>query len=92
LPFGQGKTPGHTSQISARLFFELLRYERVQYKKLKEADEMKSEFINVAAHELRTPIQPILSLVDLIRYDMKCSTHEKSLDIILRNAKALSMQ
>jgi signal transduction histidine kinase len=61
----------------------------VQYKKLKEADEMKSEFINVAAHELRTPIQPILSLVDLIRSDMKGSTHEESLDIILRNAKRL---
>jgi two-component system sensor histidine kinase VicK len=77
------------SVYSARSFFELLWNERVQYKKLKEADEMKSEFINVAAHELRTPIQPILSLVDLIRSDMKGSTHEKSLDIILRNAKRL---
>jgi two-component system, OmpR family, sensor histidine kinase VicK len=77
------------SVYSSRSFFELLWNERVQYEKLKEADEMKSEFINVAAHELRTPIQPILSLVDLIRSDMKGSTHEESLDIILRNAKRL---
>jgi two-component system sensor histidine kinase VicK len=77
------------SVYSARSFFELLWNERVQYKKLKEADEMKSEFINIAAHELRTPIQPILSLVDLIRSDMQGSTHEESLDIILRNAKRL---
>jgi signal transduction histidine kinase len=77
------------SVYSSRSFFELLWNERVQYEKLKEADEMKSEFINVAAHELRTPIQPILSLVDHIRSDMKGSTHEESLDIILRNAKRL---
>jgi two-component system sensor histidine kinase VicK len=77
------------SVYSSRSFFELLWNERVQYEKLKEADEMKSEFINVAAHELRTPIQPILSLVDLIRSDMKGSAHEESLDIILRNAKRL---
>ena len=47
---------------SSRSFFELLWNERVQYEKLKEADEMKSEFINVAAHELRTPIQPLLGI------------------------------
>lgn len=77
------------SVYSARSFFELLWNERVQYEKLKEADEMKSEFINVAAHELRTPIQPILSLVGLIRSDLESSIHKESLDIIMRNAKRL---
>ena len=28
-------------------------------------DKMQKEFINVAAHELKTPIQPILSLTDV---------------------------
>lgn len=32
---------------------------------LHEADKMKDEFINVAAHELRTPIQPILTYGEL---------------------------
>lgn len=32
---------------------------------LKEKDKMKDEFISVASHELRTPIQPILSYTDL---------------------------
>jgi signal transduction histidine kinase len=61
----------------------------VQYEKLREADEMKSEFINVAAHELRTPVQPILTLVDLIRSNMRGSKYEESLNIILRNARRL---
>jgi signal transduction histidine kinase len=29
---------------------------------------MQQEFINVAAHELGTPIQPILGLADILRY------------------------
>jgi signal transduction histidine kinase len=37
-----------------------------QYKKVKESEKMKEEFINIAAHELRTPIQPILGLTDIL--------------------------
>ena len=44
---------------------------RIQYEKLKEADNMKNEFINVAAHELRTPIQPILGLTEILRSKIK---------------------
>jgi signal transduction histidine kinase len=40
---------------------------RVQYDKLKESERIKDEFINTAAHELRTPIQPILGLIDIVR-------------------------
>lgn len=77
------------SVYSSRSFFELLWNERLQYEKLKEADEMKSEFINLLAHELRTPIQPILSMIDIIRSDMTDSNHKELLDTILRNAKRL---
>lgn len=77
------------SVYSSRSFFELLWNERLQYEKLKEADEMKSEVINLLAHELRTPIQPILSMIDIIRSDMKDSNHKELLDTILRNAKRL---
>jgi signal transduction histidine kinase len=34
---------------------------------LKIHDKMQKEFINVAAHELRTPIQPIISSVGVLR-------------------------
>ena len=35
---------------------------------LKYRDKLKDEFINVAAHELRTPIQPILGLTEYLHF------------------------
>ena len=53
-------------------------------------DKAQKEFINVAAHELRTPIQPILGLSQILR-SMKRddSEHDEFLDAIIRNAKRL---
>jgi signal transduction histidine kinase len=39
----------------------------VSNEQLKERELMQNEFINIAAHEMRTPIQPILGLSDVIR-------------------------
>jgi signal transduction histidine kinase len=52
-------------------------------------DKMQQEFINVAAHELRTPIQPILSLTQILHSKISDSQQQESLDIIIRNAKRL---
>jgi signal transduction histidine kinase len=38
----------------------------VTNEQLGERDRMQNEFINIAAHEMRTPIQPILGLSDII--------------------------
>jgi signal transduction histidine kinase len=54
---------------------------------LKDRDEMQREFINVAAHELRTPIQPILGLADVLRSQIKDKGQLELLDVILRNVK-----
>ena len=62
---------------------------RVQYEKLKESDNMKNEFINVAAHELRTPIQPILTLTEVLRSKISNTEQQELSDVILRNAKRL---
>lgn len=63
---------------------------------LKLKDRLKDEFINVAAHELRTPIQPILGLCEILRSKIKKgstsnprSEEEQLLDIIVKNAKRL---
>ena len=56
---------------------------------LKVHDRMQKEFINVAAHELRTPIQPILSLTEALRSDVTSSEGQEMLNIIIRNAERL---
>jgi signal transduction histidine kinase len=61
---------------------------RFQYEKLKESDRMKDEFVNIAAHELRTPIQPILGLSEILRPKVNEEDSEY-VDVIVRNAKRL---
>jgi signal transduction histidine kinase len=61
----------------------------IQYQKVKESEKMKTEFINIAAHELRTPIQPILGLSDIIYSKVKDEELHELLEIIMRNAKRL---
>jgi signal transduction histidine kinase len=58
---------------------------------LKIHDKMQEEFINIAAHELRTPIQPILGLSQIIQYESKDIKQRELLDIIIRNAKRLQV-
>src|SRR5205807_1567887 len=43
---------------------------------LKVHDKMQQEFINVAAHELRTPIQPIIVLVEMLRSNQELQESE----------------
>jgi two-component system, OmpR family, sensor histidine kinase VicK len=80
---------------SSIAFFELLWNENIQYEKLreyerlKEVQKMKDEFINIAAHELRTPIQPILGLSEVLQSKIKDTKQLELLDTIARNAKRL---
>ena len=63
------------------------------YDKLKISDKMQSEFIDAAAHELRTPIQPIISSVGIIRsrtQNLDMHKIEDSLNMITRNAERLN--
>jgi two-component system sensor histidine kinase VicK len=65
------------------------------YEQLKTHGKMQKEFINIAAHELRTPIQPILGLTGELlrsnnsRHRRSAAEQDELLDVIMRNAKRL---
>jgi two-component system, OmpR family, sensor histidine kinase VicK len=51
--------------------------------------KMQNEFINIAAHELRTPLQPILGLSDSLRHKTTDPEQNELANVIFRNAKRL---
>jgi signal transduction histidine kinase len=69
--------------------FENLWKQTELYERLQEIDKLKDEFINIAAHELRTPIQPIIGLSGILRSQIKDSKQQELLDVIVRSAKRL---
>ena len=56
---------------------------------LERNNKLQKEFINIAAHELRTPIQPILGLSEIVVKENKDKELDKYLEVIFRNAKRL---
>ncbi len=56
---------------------------------LKSQDKIQKEFINIAAHELKTPIQPIFGLTEVLRSQIKDVQQHEILEITIRNAKRL---
>jgi signal transduction histidine kinase len=56
---------------------------------LKVRDKMQKEFINIASHELRTPIQPILGLIEILHSKIKDTQQRDLLEAVIRNAKRL---
>jgi signal transduction histidine kinase len=76
--------------LSYASIFESLWAQTELYEQLKVHDKMQREFIDIAAHELRTPIQPILGLSQVLQFRLKNSReHQELLDTIVRNAKRL---
>ena len=76
---------------SFKSFFELLWNERILNEELKNMETMQQEFISIAAHELRNPIQPILGLSAILRSKAEgdIKQYRELLDVIHRNAKKL---
>jgi signal transduction histidine kinase len=58
-------------------------------KQLNMRDKAQQEFINVAAHELRTPIQPIIALSDVLLHKIRDGENREIIDVIFRSAKRL---
>jgi two-component system, OmpR family, sensor histidine kinase VicK len=81
--------------------FESFWRETDLYERAREADRLKDEFINIAAHELRNPLSPILGSADLAIEDIRklkegkgddvtLDSLEENVHIIARNASKLN--
>ena len=90
--FIEGKT---TALSYASIFDNLWRqtelYEEIKkaYEKLQIHEKMLKEFTEIAAHELRTPIQPILGFTQHLRDKVTDKEQADYLEIIGRNTKRL---
>ena len=56
---------------------------------LKMHDKMQKEFLGIAAHELRTPIQPILGLSKIVKDKIKDKDLKDLLGIVIKNTNRL---
>ncbi|MEP0825864.1 MAG: sensor histidine kinase [Nitrososphaera sp.] len=61
---------------------------RDTYERLTEQDKMKDEFINIAAHELRTPVLPIILSAEGLAEEI--GSNNSKIEIILRNARRIN--
>lgn len=78
-----------TERIEAQRTLEQLK----ELERLKEMDRFKTQFLNVAAHELSTPLTPIRLQLAILRRNVEASAlprEMRSLDILDRNVGRLS--
>jgi K+-sensing histidine kinase KdpD len=69
--------------------FESLWKQTQLYEELKSNEKMQKEFINIAAHELRTPMQAILGYAELIQRQDSNVNKDEALSKIVKNAERL---
>jgi two-component system, OmpR family, sensor histidine kinase VicK len=77
--------------LSYASIFEVLYNQSILFGQMKEEENVKNEFINIAAHELRTPIMPILNGLEILEEKLgdKKNKFRREIDIITRNASRL---
>lgn len=78
-----------STAMSYASIFDSLWKQTEMYEKLQIHDKMQKEFINMAAHELRTPIQPILGITRIVREKIENKEQKNLLDTVIRNAERL---
>ncbi|HEX7275532.1 MAG TPA: histidine kinase dimerization/phospho-acceptor domain-containing protein, partial [Nitrososphaeraceae archaeon] len=59
------------------------------FEKMKEVELLEKDFVNIAAHELRNPIQPIIGFSELLYSKIDNHEHRRLLDEVILNAKIL---
>ncbi|CAN5833913.1 hypothetical protein BH23THE1_BH23THE1_24850 [soil metagenome] len=88
----------NSSQISksyASIFDTLWDYARMfnllekSYEQLKTHDKMQGEFMNIIAHELRTPLQSILGLTEIVQNHTREKESRELLETVTENGARL---
>ena len=64
---------------------------RQLYEHLKVQEQEQKEFIDIAAHEFKNPLQPILFLSEILRDHVADNRSQQLLEVIIRNAKRLQL-
>lgn len=59
------------------------------FERMKEVELLQKDFVNIAAHELRNPIQPIIGFSELLYSKIDNQEHRRLLDEVILNAKRL---
>jgi len=59
------------------------------FEKMKEVEILEKDFINIAAHELRNPIQPIIGFSELLYSKIEDPEQRRLLDEVILNARRL---
>jgi signal transduction histidine kinase len=85
--------------VAPTLYFTFLRPMRESFlkrdqseesqKRLEEIDRIKSNFISVVTHELRTPVTAIMAYSEIIQSNVKPDQQEEFLDVILKKSEIL---
>ena len=75
--------------VSYVSIFESLCRQTELYEQLKIHDKMQKEYINITAHELRTPVQSLLVLTEVLYSKVKDIEEHKLLDSTIKSAKRL---
>lgn len=71
---------------------ETLKELNLSYMQLKKMDTLRSDFLNMTSHELKTPLTPMLAQLELLsagQYGKMTKEQKDSIDMILRNTKRL---
>lgn len=93
-PFGYIVKPFEERELHTTIEMALYKYQmdeklRLAYEKLKELDKMKTNFLNVAYHEMRSPLAPIIANVSLLEQGDFTDKQKRSVYIIKKSAEQL---
>lgn len=77
---------GKETVLSSMRLFDKLWYQTKLVQSVEGSINLQKEFVNLAAHELQNPIQPILSLSEVMIEKLEDEEQRKLLRLIIKNA------